>query len=261
MTPRRVINMLWIGSDLGRIERLCIVSFLSNGHPVHLHAYHDLAGVPEGTELRDANVVVPFDVVKAWRHPKTGSYAAAADYFRYQLQKQGRGMWVDTDAVCLKPFEFNARFVAGLEKPDGINNGVLYVDRDEPIIDDLVAAFRPRSVPPWMSPRHRLKFLAFALTGRAVPPWRYPWGTFGPSALTFLAKKHGLFGEAQPVDVFYPYPHTNARWIFEPGGRIADVLTERTVSVHLWNEKIREFKKMEPSSDSPLAELYRKFGV
>ena len=128
-------------------------------------------------------------------------------------------------------------------------------------IDDLVAAFRPRAVPSWMTPRHRLKFAAFALIGRAVPPWRYPWGTFGPSALTYLAKKHGLFAEAQPVDVFYPYPHTRARWIFEPGGRIADILTERTVSVHLWNEKIREFKNMEPPSDSPLAELYRKFGV
>lgn len=261
MSPRRVINMLWIGSDLGRTERLCIVSFLSNGHPVHLHAYHDLAGVPEGTQLRDANEVVPFDVVKAWRNPKTGSYAVAADYFRYQLQKQGRGMWVDTDAVCLKPFDFEARFVAGLQWSGAIANGILYVDRNEPIVDELIAAFRPGVVPRWMTPRHRLKFLAYALTGQRRLPSRYPWGTFGPTALTFLAKKHGLFDLALPPDVFYPHDYTQARWIFEPGGKIADILTERTVSVHLWNEKIREFKNMEPPSDSPLAELYRKFGV
>jgi hypothetical protein len=261
MTPRRVINMLWIGSDLGRTERLCIVSFLANGHPVHLHAYHDLAGIPEGTTLCDANAVVPFDMVRAWRNPKTGSYAVAADYFRYQLQKQGRGMWVDTDAVCLAPFEFESRFVAGLQRDGTIANGILYVDKGEPLIDELIAAFRPGAVPPWMTPRRRMKFMAWRMIGRKMPPSRYPWGTFGPAALTYLAKKCDLFDLALPSDVFYPYDYTRARWIFEPGGRISDILTERTVSVHLWNEKIREFKNMEPPSDSPLAELYRKFGV
>lgn len=261
MTPRRVINMLWIGSDLGRTEKLSVASFLANGHPVHLHAYHDLAGVPDGTTVCDANEVVPFDVVSAWRHPKTGSYAAAADYFRYQLQRQARGMWVDIDVVCMKPFEFDMRFVAGLEEEGVISNAVLYIDAGEPVIGDLIGAFRPGSVPPWMTPRRRLKFTAFRLMGRTVPPPLYPWATFGPAALSYLARKHGLFDLAQPADVFYPFHHSRAKWLFESGGSVGDILTDRTVSIHLWNEKIREFKNMEPPSDSPLAELYRKFGI
>ena len=43
----RPINMLWVGSSLGRIEQLSIASFLSAGHRVKLHTYGDIANVPQ----------------------------------------------------------------------------------------------------------------------------------------------------------------------------------------------------------------------
>ena len=49
-----VIHMFWHGAPLSRVERLCLASFVANGHPVHLYVYDEPAGVPAGVRLRDA---------------------------------------------------------------------------------------------------------------------------------------------------------------------------------------------------------------
>ena len=43
-----VIQALWIGPSLSSMERLAVRSFLANGHEVHLYAYGEVEGVPEG---------------------------------------------------------------------------------------------------------------------------------------------------------------------------------------------------------------------
>jgi phosphatidylserine/phosphatidylglycerophosphate/cardiolipin synthase-like enzyme len=52
------IQMLWIG-ELSKLERMALASFVANGHTVHLYAYDDLAGVPDGVQVIDAREILP----------------------------------------------------------------------------------------------------------------------------------------------------------------------------------------------------------
>jgi len=103
-----IIQSLWIGDELSSIEKLCINSFLKNGHPFHLYTYSNVKGVPKGTTILDANTIIPKS--KIFRYAN-GSVACFADYFRYKLLFDKGNWWVDTDVICLKPFNFKEKYV------------------------------------------------------------------------------------------------------------------------------------------------------
>ena len=53
-----VIKGLWIGTELGKIERLCIRSFQKQGHIFELFTYGEVKGIPEKTIIRDGNEIL-----------------------------------------------------------------------------------------------------------------------------------------------------------------------------------------------------------
>ncbi len=59
MTKLPIIQSLWIGSRLSTMEKLCIVSFIKQGHAFHLYTYGEVAEVPQGTIVKDANEIIP----------------------------------------------------------------------------------------------------------------------------------------------------------------------------------------------------------
>jgi hypothetical protein len=87
---REIIQSLWIGDRLSVMERLCISSFLQNGHEFHLYVYQDTAGVPPGTVLRDGNEILPSERIFTYREHQ--SYAGFANFFRYKLMLEKRWM-------------------------------------------------------------------------------------------------------------------------------------------------------------------------
>lgn len=103
----QVIQSLWIGGELSTVEQLSIQSFIKNGHDYHLYIYDDVKNVPSNTTIKDGNEILPqkriFTYQSGWGK---GSYAGFADLFRYYLLAIKGGWWVDTDIVCLKPFDF-----------------------------------------------------------------------------------------------------------------------------------------------------------
>jgi hypothetical protein len=138
---------------------------------------------------------------------------------------------------------------------DSINNGILRFPADSPLLPPLVALFEERSVPTWLPLRARAAaWLRLKLTGRSGLS-QMPWGSAGPRALTALAKKHNLAHLAEAPEVLYPAPWENAAWISDPAVRLEDVITDRTVSVHLWNERIKHFKDLPARPGSFLARL------
>ncbi len=93
------IQSLWIGSALSTMERLSLTSFVAAGHNVHLYTYDDVAGVPEGVELRDANAILPRS--RIFRYAEHDTVSGFSNFFRYKLLLERGGWWVDTDVVCL----------------------------------------------------------------------------------------------------------------------------------------------------------------
>jgi hypothetical protein len=259
-TPSQV-NMLWIGDALGRIELLSIASWLAHGHAVRLHTYGSVANIPSGVEVADARMIAPYDRIAGLRHRETGSYSLAADYFRYRLQSAGMGLWSDLDVVCLKPVQVADDCLFGLQDDKLINCAVLYLPPGLAMTAELEGLFRDNFIPPWTRARPARKLRLKRLFGRRVSPGDLPWGTFGPNAVTELARKHGLSARARPRHVFYPLGYEDAHRVFDPAFSLQPLLREDTLTLHLWNEMLRNLRHTQPPPGSPLASLYARFGV
>jgi hypothetical protein len=203
-------------------------------------------------ELRDAGEILPES--RIIRH-RTGSVALFANWFRYELQRRGLGTWIDADAYLLKPLESEKPYLMGEEAPGRINNGLLRLPKDSPLLPPLLALFEERSVPHWLPLRARVAAWWRLKTSSRSGIARMPWGSAGPLALTALARQHGIADLAEPPEVLYPMRWQDADWIRDPAVPVESVITERTVSIHLWNERIKPFKDVPAPAGSFLARL------
>ena len=98
-----VVQFLWVGGSLSKIESLCLKSFLDHGHEVHLYIYDHVPNVPDGVRILEGCTILSAD--KIFTTPgvsKAPSYASFADRFRLHLLAQKGGWWFDMDFVCLK---------------------------------------------------------------------------------------------------------------------------------------------------------------
>jgi len=108
----KIINELWIGNKLSKIELLTISSFLRMGHTFRLWTYEPLlTPLPTGVEICDASLIIPQSLVFSYKNTNKyghgkGSVAGFSDIFRYKLLYENGGWWVDMDVSCLKPFDF-----------------------------------------------------------------------------------------------------------------------------------------------------------
>src|ERR1043165_5789198 len=121
-----VIQGLWIGPELSVMEQLSIASFLQNGHEYHLYVYDAVKNVPARAVIKDASEILPASRIFQYKHQ--ASYAGFANYFRYKLLLERGGWWVDTDVICLKPFDFADEYVFASEndvKSEAISSGVI----------------------------------------------------------------------------------------------------------------------------------------
>ena len=89
------------------MEILSMKSFLHNNHNYHLYTYGDIGNIPEGVLVKDANKILPEKDIFRYQN---GSVSAFSNVFRYKMLFEKGGYWVDTDLVCLKPFDFKEDF-------------------------------------------------------------------------------------------------------------------------------------------------------
>ncbi len=114
LEENKVINGLWIGNSLTKMELLTLKSFVKHGHIFQLWTYTNLSKqVPDGVICRDANEIIPESEIfyRKYADPKfgigKGSVATPfSDLFRYKLLYEQGGWWVDMDITCLKQFDF-----------------------------------------------------------------------------------------------------------------------------------------------------------
>ena len=246
---------LWIGESLGPVERACLRSVLRQGHCLTLYCYGSVAGVPEGVIVKDAGRIIPKTEIF---HHDAGSVGHFSDWFRYELQSRSLGTWVDTDVYLLRPLDEERSYLFGEQAPGIVNNAVLRIAPGSPILPELLRPFREAVTPAWLPLRARLAARLRELVRGKADLGRLPWGSTGPQALTALARKYSLMSEALPADVFYPVAWQRADWILDSRIDLRQVVSERTVAVHLWNECIRTFKDKPAPEGSFLHRLQRE---
>lgn len=260
--PPAPLNALWVEGRLSWLERVCLASAVRFGHPVTLWTYFGVEGAPEGVAVADAREVMP--EARMVKHRARDSWSLGSNLFRYALQRAGRGVWIDADLYFLKPLRIEGRrLVYGRQKPDLINGAVLYAAPDHPLLDGLDAWFaQEHIVPYWLPLKKRLRYQLRPWLGlKPLPLSEHRWGVAGPRAITHVARERGLFDEALPEDVFYPYGPKQAKLAFDPAADILALTTDRTVTAHLWNEEIRPLKASPPPAGSFLARVCAEQGI
>ena len=206
-----VVQGLWIGSELSRMEVLSIRSFLKNGHEYHLYVYDDVKNIPRGTVVKDgAEILSPSRVFQYKEHK---SYSGFSNLFRYKLLLEKGGWWVDSDLVCIKPFDFADDYVFSSEFSCGqqyINCGAIKVPAGSEVVKFV-----------WE-------------TARAKDPDKLVWGEIGPKLLGKAVREFSLQEYVREPEVFCPIGYADCAAILDP--KISLEFDEATYAIHLWNE-------------------------
>jgi hypothetical protein len=210
----KIIQGLWIGSELSVMERMSIGSFLRHGHEYHLYTYGDVAGIPRGAVVKDGCEILPRSAI--FRYHGFDTYAGFANFFRYKLLLEKGGWWVDTDVVCLRPFDFPDQYVFSTEMNDGaevVTNGIIKAPAGSPA---MAYAWR-------------------TCEGKRTDQLR--WGETGPKLMGTTVKEFSLEKYVKPHGVFCPLGYTEWQRVLAPGA--AWDFAPSTRAVHLWNEMWR----------------------
>jgi hypothetical protein len=246
---------LWIGPQLGPIAAACLRSFARVGHRLVLHVYDPPSDVPVEVELEDASRTIPRD--RIFRHSKTGSFAAFADLFRYELLANGAGIYVDCDVYCVRPLQ-HSDYLFGLEDDSKLNGAVLALPPSSPMLEALRGIARtPGFIPPWFPRRRRIPLQLRKLVGAPQKVADMRWGAIGPEALTYYAREFGVADRACPPDVLYPLDFRRVSLLFDPDLSLADLVTKRTTCIHLYAEMIRRHGKRSIPPTSPLGRMLK----
>jgi hypothetical protein len=211
----RVVQSLWIGESLSRMEQLAIRSFLDQGHTFHLYTYQDVQNVPKGTILRSGTEILPADEIFLYRRGYgKGSPSGFSNCFRYKLLLEKGGWWADLDAVCLKPLDFEEPHVVGLERePDGSRHvavGLIKAPAGSPLLSYCLGYCH------------------------AIGKSKVRWGQIGPRLFARAMQAVRLPVRVLPPEAFYPINYWEVERLVRDRA-----IPHGGLSVHLWNSRWR----------------------
>jgi hypothetical protein len=174
-----IVQSLWIGDTLSQMEQICLRSFILNGHDFHLYTYSRIPNLPKGVTPRDANEILPLEFLQKFQYVRNSQFSVSAgsNVFRYKLLRQNGGIWVDTDVVCLRPFELHQEYVFPL------TSGRLLIGRDDEF-----------SVDSWfLKTPQQSDFMSYCYeTAADCAGRKMDWGEIGPVLVTSAVKKFGF---------------------------------------------------------------------
>ena len=212
------------------MERLCLASFVHHGHPIELYAYEDIENVPDGVVIRDGNDILPENMIFEYKEHK--SFSGFSNYFRYKLITEKGGWWVETDIVCLKPFDLTAPFVFCSEEVLPLGQGNFHVG-------SCVIKGPPGNI---------LTKSAFEICMNKKPQ-ELVWGEIGPSLVKKMVEKFGMQSFMKASEWFCPIPGCLWQTVLNPEVEIR--FNENTRSIHLWNEMWRRSEADKNESYDP----------
>lgn len=269
MSERPTICSFWYG-PLSYLARLCLASFAEKGHRVTLFSYEDLAGVPDGVDLADANAILPRDTMFFYKGTRTP--AVFADLFRLELMAQNRGIWVDCDVYCIKAFDGLPPYVFGYENHPHWRNGfaaqvnqaVFACPAESELLSALKRVFTSGDIPPGLAPWRHAEVVIRRALGEDLPVHHMQFGATGPVPLNHYIKTKGLKNYVQPKSVFYPVDYGTADRLLIAGSQIEDFIAPDTLAVHIWNSALTgraSGKLAEPEPGSFVDRELRRLGL
>lgn len=223
-----IMQSLWIGEELSIMESMCINSFLKNGYKYHLYTYNHVKNVPIGTILKDANEILDKSEIFTY---KNKSYSAISNRFRFELLYKKGNMWVDTDVVSIKKYNFTEddKYIIFTESNKKYNEEkigacILKFPKGDPILLDAIEICKQKKEE--------------ILDGKIM------WG-IGPSTVNEIVKKYSLYKYLKPWRFANSCSCHHALSITDPNFKSRDPqkyitnlkdLSDETYFIHLWHE-------------------------
>jgi len=245
-----IIQSLWVGNALSTMEKLCMKSFLENGHPFHLYVYNDIKNIPAGVTVKDAAAIVPPE--KIFKYKDHDSYAGFSNIFRYKLLLEKGGFWVDTDLICLMPFQpslkteyiFSSQHLrqnnaSNANKPYKVNCGTIMAPAGSSVMEYCYNVSIDRD------------------------PAQLTWGEIGPNLMGKAVDKFGLQNFVVKPRTFCPIPFWNWKLLINDLSikngleDIMSILMYEARGIHLWNEYWRR-DGIDKNSVFPPNSIYEK---
>ena len=235
-----IIQSLWIGKELSKIEQLCIASFIYHGCEFHLYTYEKVANVPAGVVLIDANEILPKKNIFT---DFDNSYAIFSDWFRWSLLYDKGNFWVDMDVICLRPFVFSEDLVYGFEDNKYVAMSVLKFPPKHKLCKLLMSVCKsPNKLLPYDSRKQKIEKVKRKIKAkikmRDERTFRIGRGEAGgPTGFTRALEHFKLIDKARAPADFYPVYYED--WLSIYDGTLAqdtELLLRNSYAIHLWNE-------------------------
>jgi len=255
----RTIASLWIGGPLSVLDQICLLSYVKHGYRVVLYHYFPLDNVPDAIETCDAREIYPDDDILIHRN---GSPAMHADIFRLHLMHKTTQIWVDTDQLCLKPFDPDDSHIVCYFDSSNLNNSVLRLPSDSPALAYMLEFVEDRyPVPPWVRRSVRIALNTAKREGNPTHVSQQKFTTYGPSLLKYALKQSGELDHAKPQHVYLPLPSTQHRFIAKAKFTdeiLNDIIKPDTRGMHLWSTNVRKNGWLEKVEDGSFLALMAK---
>ena len=107
-----IVQSLWVGPRLSRLEYYSIKSFLKLGFVFHLYTYEKVKNIPKGTIIKDANEIMRSKEIFDLK----STYLPFSDIWRYKMLHDKGNYWVDLDMIAIKMFDFKEDYVFSSER-------------------------------------------------------------------------------------------------------------------------------------------------
>jgi hypothetical protein len=229
------IHTLWVGSELSPLEWLCLSSWVRLGYSVVLHTYNDLP-VPKGVALFDAQNLIPKS--KIFRNQRNGSLAVFADIYRVMILKRFDALWFDADIFLIRPFDFspvNLLAREGGQDVSGINNAVMRLSSDHPILAEILSIYRnPLYGLPWSRPGKIWQIFVQSIASFGFGPQHLPWGALGYIPIQRYVSQHGFDGMLLDSNLCLS-GHNSP--LFEPVDDPDIAVANPVVYIHFWRSQ------------------------
>ena len=227
-----IINTLWIGSELPLLQRMCAASWVAHGHQLHLWTYQDLAGIPAGVSVEDANEVFCCPIQRYTDENHRGSPVLHANLFRYRFLRDRGGAFVDADTLCLAAFDFGDRECVFSSENNDAHPNLAFV-----FVRDHGTDFARR--------------LDAEASARLGMPF---WGHFGPKLLKLAIAEFRLTSHVLPPHVFCPIKWNETPQLFQAEPPALD----GSLGIHLFQQVLTQSGR-DLTAASPATSLWEKW--
>ncbi|MCY4541880.1 MAG: hypothetical protein OXB95_05730 [Rhodobacteraceae bacterium] len=189
---------------------------------VTLYTYGDVSNVPANVKIANGEEVLSLKLIERL-HPLVKPCSVRpiqhfSDFFRIECQRLNKGMWMDSDILLFRKFNYNVeKMYFTKEGRSRIGFSAIYLPSSNPICSDYFNLRNSQSlIPPWLGIKRRLfKPALFRLTGRNYTASDLGITIFANDGFTRLAKKYGFFEMAAAKDTFYHWTGNDGLKAFE----------------------------------------------